>query len=154
MNKKNFQTRKVAIVLFFILVIGLIVIISHQKARSLTNTTKAAPSPTSTSSTSINLPYPIDKPNLGMVIVVYNFFGPIKEIKDTPEGKQLILDIPNDNLPNFILNTKYTQIFKLGSNSEPTSTSIDDLKVGIKVNVQIMYDLKLSIWRVLRVDIF
>lgn len=141
---KNMWIRRLAIVLFFILTAILIGIILNQKTNS--------PTPTSDIN-SIKLPFPINKPYLGLVIIVYNFFGPVKEVKNVPEGTQLVLDIPNDQLPNFILNTQYTQMFKPSKDSKPTPASIDDLEVGIKVNVQMMYDLKLNTWRVIRVDI-
>lgn len=150
---KNMWIRRLAIVLFFILTAILIGIILNQQTKFLINIKKtASPTPTSDIS-SIKLPFPINKPYLGLVIIVYNFFGPVKEVKNVPEGMQLLLDIPNDNLPNFILNTQYTQMFKPSKDSKPTTASTADLKVGTKINVQMMYDLKLNIWRAIRVDI-
>ncbi len=153
MSKQNTLIRKVAIVLFFVLIATLISVISNQKTKPLNNPSKTISSSTENAN-SINLPFPINKPYLGMVILVYNFFGNIKEIKNVSEGMQVILDIPNDNLPSFIVNTQYTQIFKPGTDGKLTPASTDDLKVGTKANVQIMYDLKLNTWRVIRVDIF
>ena len=153
-QKKIDSTRNIAIFLFFFLAAALVVITVSQARRDnwFGQTKNITPTPTADTAT-IKLPFPITHPNLGMVFLVYNFFGPIKEIKDAAEGVQLILDIPDDNLPKFILDTKATQIFK-ASGGQPTAATVSDLKPNTSVTVQALYDLKLNIWRVIRVDIF
>lgn len=148
MNKK---IRKTSIILFFVLSIILVLTVGQNRKINLSVNQSTTPQASNTNS--LQLPFPINKPYLGMVILVYNFSGGIKEIKTTSDGSQLILDISDNNLPPFILNPGYTKLYK-AVDGQPKEISANDLKMGQNVSVQIMYDLKLNVWRVIRVDTF
>lgn len=141
-EKQTSQIRKFSVVLFFVLVLALIITLFSDKLKGI-----------KLQADSFKLPYPVDQPNIGSVLLVYNYFGQFKEIKNTSSGQEVILDI-SDNHPPFIINKDTTRFFKPDKDGKPAQVSDTELIIGKNVNVQVIYDLKTKVWEVIRVDIF
>lgn len=133
--------------LLFLLFVSLVIAVSLQSQKD-TN-----PSPT-IQTASINLPVPLDNPNIRQVSLFYSFYGRVKLIETIGDDMQLILDSSDTNLPAFILNSKNSQIMKFDGSGSYKPASADTLKTGLTVNIQMMYDLRLHTWKLTRVYIF
>ncbi|HEY5601372.1 MAG TPA: hypothetical protein VIK81_04810 [Patescibacteria group bacterium] len=95
--------------------------------------------------TQITLPVSLSNRNLGSVYLAYNFFGPVKEIKNISQGKQLILNTSDSDLPTFVINDR-TGIFKIENDKSVTTKNVNDLKSGQRVSISTTYDLKSLTW--------
>lgn len=101
----------------------------------------------------IDLPVSIKDPSVSDLYLAYNFFGPIKEIKDTTAGKQIILDTTEKDLPNFIISGQETSIGRISPNNAPTPASEKDLKTGQHVAISATYNVKKGDWVTRNVNI-
>lgn len=156
MNKQSFSSnkkvRKLAITIFFVLLISLMLAYAFQfKINNFQNIFKKSGPP---DTSRINLPIPLDNPNIRQVSLLYSFYGRIKLVKSAGDDMQLILDVADTNLPPFILNSKDSQIIKVDSSGSLKRVSSDNLKPGLTTNIQMLYDLRLHTWKITRVYIF
>ncbi|MDO8470480.1 MAG: hypothetical protein Q7S63_00705 [bacterium] len=104
--------------------------------------------------TSINLPVPLDNPNIRQVSLFYNFYGRIKLAEPAGNDVRLVLDSSDATLPAFIVDSKDSQVLRIDASGAQVSVSLEDLKPGLTTNIQMTYDLRLSIWKITRVYIF
>lgn len=97
---------------------------------------------------SIELPAPIDHPNVQAVFLHYLIAGPLKELKDVPQGKQLILEGKEEGLPPFIISPE-TRIAKISPPyglKDITPLSIKELIPGVHLSISIEYDPRAKLW--------
>lgn len=156
MSKKDTYVRKSAIIIFFFLLVLLaIAFILQFKIVNFQDIFKKDTNPPPALETNkIDLPVPLNQPNIRQVYLLYSFYGRIKLVEATGDDVQLILDVSDPILPSFILNSKDSQIIKMNSSGSQKFASVDDLKPGLTINIQIKYDLRLNTWKIIRVYIF
>jgi hypothetical protein len=96
----------------------------------------------------VDLPLQLSNPSEGSALLHYFINGVVKEIKNTPQGPQIILTSANTKLPAFIV-AKDTRISKISppygqQNSVPMS--VTDLKSGSTIIISTEYDLAQKVW--------
>ena len=133
-------------VIFLLLTLAILAVVykgyKEGKFEFTKSTEKNAPSEIKT----INLPVALNSHNVTTVYLAYNFFGPIKEIRSTDKGKQIILDTVPKTLPDFIIIDKETKISRVEPNNEITPADTNALKVGLRISISTTYDLKSNLW--------
>ncbi len=170
MNKQNSSFNKIVtfikggkltIFLPLFLVLIAIIYVFQSQTTIFQNTFKSKVSPAPIlETTKIDLPVPLTQPNIRQVYLFYSFYGRIKTVKTIEGGVQLILDVEDLSLPEFIVKPHEAQIIKVDSvgpiagPGNQKNASADILEPGLTVNIQIRYDLRLYTWQVIRVYVF
>ena len=95
----------------------------------------------------LNMPFLLNDPSQGSVLLHYFINGSVKQIKNTAQGAQIILSNADSSYPPFII-AKDTRISKItppyASNNVPITVS--DLKPGNNIIISIEYDLTQQVW--------
>ena len=91
------------------------------------------------------LPLNLDQPGILRSYFIYELRGKIQEIKNTPQGTEVVSSIVNKgrNLA-FIVNDK--TIVNIYQNSTPTPGNISNLQTGQTVDIVGQYQIKENIW--------
>lgn len=144
-------TQKAPGIIFFILLGSLLVVLGvvyKQGKFSIPKIMQNGPSvaPSEVETNSITLPIPLTNRNISTVFLSYSFFGPIKEIKETTGGKQIILDTTEKNLPDFIVSDKSAKVFNVEKTGNLTEVKIDNLKEKQRVSISTTYEIKTQLW--------
>lgn len=141
------------LILFLVLVAVLVAVFYWNGGKKLTGQdagteTQKTDASANNSASNPLLPLSVDSKAVTGALVHYFVSGKIKEIKEANEGKQLVLDSEEKNLPMLVIGDK-TRISKITPPySENTSKfiKIDELKPGMVVDLSIEYDLRSKMW--------
>lgn len=99
----------------------------------------------------INPPVKLDHPSIYHAYLTYGFTGKITRTNNTPQGVQLILDISDNKIPQFLVTPKTT--VRYAAKGKYENTNISRLRPSQKVYIQNQYDLKTNIWKTTIVSI-
>lgn len=148
---KKTHPKNGSFLIFRLLIVALVVVflIGLNKTQTSpvvenTNDTEANSKP---QANEIILPVALTNQNVTDLYLAYNFFGPIKEVREIDNGKEIVLDTAETDLPRFLI-TNDTNIFKVNQSDKdrPLFSSVEDLRQGMRVSISTTYDLKTRIW--------
>lgn len=97
------------------------------------------------------LPIRLVNPAVRSAAVQYVLEGNLKEVKNTPQGSELVTTIMGQEKPKFIVTNKTTVVFNNKGQVTPANTS--DLKPGQKLRITATFGLKRRVWTTQRVAI-
>jgi len=170
LNPKNFMQFRQLIILFFVLIViaALSAILFFfvlskdlDKVKMSSNTplkinTASSGSgfvkPSISPDKTVVLPISQNNPQVSSVMFYYEIESTLKELKDIPDGKQLITNIDDSSLPPFTFTPKTGIVFLLAPFSFKEA-QLSDLKPGTKVQIILNYNLKNNSWIVNQVQI-
>lgn len=100
-----------------------------------------------------NAHFPIkpDNNRVSYASATYIFEGTLKEVKNSPDGAELITDIKGYGIPRFMPN-RNTSVVKKNS-GKVAIVSPKDLKSGQKVEIGMIYNLRIKKWYMFSVSI-
>lgn len=156
---KNFLLGKSPyIILFLILFMTLLLVIELEilKSRVSSNNNKDESSTLIRDEVmdyKVSLPIDPDSSSVNGVYINYVFFGPLKELKKTSEGLELFLDSSAQDLPRFVLKDGQARIEKVNADKSTTLAGIKDLRPGIRVNINLSYDVRAKVFAVRSVQL-
>lgn len=93
----------------------------------------------------ITSPISIDNPGIKSYGLFYFFEGTIEKIDNTSDGLKITLDIPQKDMPEFIVADPGTKVVMF-KDSTYRVTSPDALKTGQKVTIGVSYYNNLNRW--------
>lgn len=131
--------------IFVFLVLAILAVLYKGYKDGKFESTKSPNQKALTETKTVSLPVDLNNQNVSTVYLAYNFFGPIKELKTTDKGTQIILDTSNNSLPNFIID-KGTKVLTVTDGNEMSPANEDDLKPGLRISISTTYELKTSFW--------
>lgn len=100
---------------------------------------------TTQNTTTLTFPIPLSNRNISNAYLAYNFWGPIKTIKQVSKGEEITLNTSEKSTPSFLITPQTTKVFTVKAGQiQPAEFS--DLQPNQQVSISTTYDLKTKVW--------
>lgn len=148
-SKTKFFQKNLQVLIFVVLVFSIfatLIAFNTDKLQAKLSFKTTQPS-TVQANNQITLPVDFNNKNVTSAYLAYNFFGPIKEIVDVTQGKEIILDVADNTLPKFIVQDQVTTVQEYDQKlNKVTPSKAENLQAGERISISTTYDLKNNLW--------